>query len=395
MVFKRNGLFEYCSARRNFADLRDRFSAGDHHVAYTIVSSRNSRDIYYASGSSGYDPVYTLQVLGQCDSATINYSEDNLSDGAKGVRKFLRAIDETHKITLTEVAPKDFYLPKPGENVRDYFHYVSLAFEDFSAYLSKKYKTLDWSEKVVDDIRSLVPSTKTKEGGYQVSGMTTVHRLYMAAAFTILRKRGGERTGVVALIVDKQGRIISWGMKNDVHWHGETAAVMQLFGKIPAGSVVYTTLKPCNMCAGLIADASGGDIQVYWGQHDPADAAKGTALDQSRCGHLLDGNKFNGGARAILIGAKPKSGDRDERKEMGRQLGDKFDAWKRRKDNASTIDFIVTEEASKITLAVESMLVNKFKKYEGSTGGNENTARVINYLVEFLRNLGVAPDALR
>src|SRR5690349_16183389 len=55
---------------------------------------------------------------------------------------------------------------------------------------------------------------------------------YMATAFTILRKLHGSnsRDGVVALIVEKNGRIISWGRKNPAVpcRHGETRAIMGL-----------------------------------------------------------------------------------------------------------------------------------------------------------------------
>ena len=39
---------------------------------------------------------------------------------------------------------------------------------------------------------------------------------------------------------------------------------MALGGRIPAGSCVYSTLKPCNMCAGTINDASGDNAKVFW-----------------------------------------------------------------------------------------------------------------------------------
>src|SRR3546814_4744515 len=88
------------------------------------------------------------------------------------------------------------------------------------------------------------------------AGTRTVHRLYLATAFILLRKKhaSGTKDGVVALVVDKVGNIVSWGMKNpDVScWHGETSAVMRLGGHVPEGGCVFSTLKPCKMCAGLI-----------------------------------------------------------------------------------------------------------------------------------------------
>ena len=36
---------------------------------------------------------------------------------------------------------------------------------------------------------------------------------------------------------------------------------------------MYSTLKPCAMCAGVISDASGGNAKVFWGQDDPGKMA--------------------------------------------------------------------------------------------------------------------------
>jgi tRNA(Arg) A34 adenosine deaminase TadA len=170
--------------------------------------------------------------------------------------------------------------------------------------LRKEYPVPANVSPIISDIQSESASVK-HDGKYTSCGTRTVHRLYLATAFTILHKlhAPSSRDGVVALIVEKNGRIISWGRKNsDVScWHGETSAIMALGGRIPAGSCVYSTLKPCNMCAGTINDASGGNAKVLWGQDDPGSMAADTKLDQTRMGRLLDGNKTQAGARAILL----------------------------------------------------------------------------------------------
>ena len=142
--------------------------------------------------------------------------------------------------------------------------------------LRAKYQIPDNVSPIISDIQAETASVKEKSGKYTNCGMRTVHRLYLSTAFTILRKLHGanSRDGVVALIVEKNGRIISWGRKNPEVpcWHGETSAIMGLGGKIPAGSCVYSTLKPCNMCAGMINNSrqatqrsSGGrTIRVRW-----------------------------------------------------------------------------------------------------------------------------------
>src|SRR3546814_6061264 len=127
------------------------------------------------------------------------------------------------------------------------------------------------------------------------AGTRTVHRLYLATAFILLRKKhaSGTKDGVVALVVDKVGNIVSWGMKNpDVScWHGETSAVMRLGGHVPEGGCVFSTLKPCKMCAGLIHDAGNGTVKAFYGQDEPVKDAQSTALDKSRMGAAHDAHK--------------------------------------------------------------------------------------------------------
>lgn len=241
---------------------------------------------------------------------------------------------------------------------------------------------------LVSDIQAATASVKNDDG-YETSGTHTVHRLYMATAYTILRKlHGHDRDGVVALVADKEGRVISWGRKNPEVpcWHGETSAIMRLGGKLPKGACVFSTLKPCNMCAGLIHHASGGDAKVYWGQDDPGRMAEDTVLEREKCGSLLDGNKAHMGARGIMLGAK---GAKD-RQGMAEKLGSDFGGQKKIK---STIDYIMTDEGKQIVMAAEDMLKNKHQKYSTSLG-NEYTHAVIQYLVSFMRQLKIDPDSL-
>lgn len=165
---------------------------------------------------------------------------------------------------------------------------------------------------------------------------------------------------------------------------------MALGGTIPAGSCVYSTLKPCNMCAGTINDASGGNAKVFWGQDDPGSMAGDTKLDKTRMGRLLDGNKTQTGARAILL----EDADKQKTRPMATALGTSFDAQKRA-GKKSTIDYIVTDEAAIIVKEAEKVLKAKQEKYgKAPTDFNENTAFVVRYLTEFLTKLGVRPENL-
>lgn len=259
--------------------------------------------------------------------------------------------------------------------------------------LKLRYEIPPDTSPIVSDIQSESASVKDEHGRYTSCGNRTVHRLYMATAFTMLRKLHGTdaRDGVVALVVERNGRIISWGRKNPAVpcWHGETSAIMRLGGRIPPGSAVYSTLKPCRMCAGMIHDASGGDAKVFWGQDDPGSMAADTELERTRKGFLLDGNKVHDGARAILLQ------ERDAKVSMASKLGGAFDAQKAG-GKKSTIDYIVTPEAATIIRQAEAFLKSKHTKYavNAPENFNENVAFVTRYLLSFLQQLGLPTEGL-
>ena len=162
---------------------------------------------------------------------------------------------------------------------------------------------------------------------------------------------------------------------------------MRLGGKLPDGCCVYSTLKPCHMCSGLIHDSSGGTAKVFWGQDDPGSMAENTVLETTQLGSLLDGNKSHSGARGVLLGDK-SSGTRTV---MATQLGDRFSGQRQYR---STIDYIVSQPAVELIKGAESVLKNKHLKYTGNHLGNEYTHAVIRYLADFLAHQGIRMDTL-
>jgi tRNA(Arg) A34 adenosine deaminase TadA len=128
--------------------------------------------------------------------------------------------------------------------------------------------------------------------------MRTVHRLYMMAAFTL---NGGdtrqEAGNVSAILADASGRIIGWGRNLrgfNSTLHAEVNLIQGLYANRPSdyarslnGAVLYTTLKPCIMCAGMIHRAGKGKIEVIFGQDDKGLDAQGTKLDITRQNWLL------------------------------------------------------------------------------------------------------------
>ena len=326
-----------------------------------------------------YDPIFKLCAAGFSGfKAATNY--DVTSESAKGALLLHKATATRYTAThgaTHKIASKTFKVVEIG----------------VAEALKAKYPVPSNVSPIVADMQAETASVKDEKGSYTSCGMRTVHRLYLATAFVILRKlHGVTRDGVVALVVDKGGRIISWGRKTPAVpcWHGETSSIMGLGGKIPAGSCVYSTLKPCNMCSGLIHDASRGDAKVFWGQDDPGSMAENTVLERTRQGHVLDGNKSHGGARGILLGAKTSP----DRKAMATQLASDFNAQKRG-GLKSTIDYITTKEAAAVVIEAEKALKSKYDKYKaGPEKFNENTAFVVRYLTAFLSQLGLSPDDL-
>lgn len=55
----------------------------------------------------------------------------------------------------------------------------------------------------------------------------------------------------------------------------------------PDGAHIYSKLKPCAMCAGMIVSCAGAPYHVIYRQDDPGAFAQDTALDQQKTGELV------------------------------------------------------------------------------------------------------------
>ena len=83
------------------------------------------------------------------------------------------------------------------------------------------------------------------------------------------------------------GRSPSQIFRNQNHqiktWHAEMLLLRAFDYKIPAGSILRTTLKPCRMCAAWILacrpTTPGSSFTVRYRDDDPGRWARGTALD--------------------------------------------------------------------------------------------------------------------
>jgi tRNA(Arg) A34 adenosine deaminase TadA len=107
-------------------------------------------------------------------------------------------------------------------------------------------------------------------------------QIYMLAAFCILYykgslksyKSGGHNIG--SILVSDDGEILSWGVNDGEYRHAEVNTLINYFVKnpgqarLPKRSVLFTTLKPCQMCSTYIKERwdAPGETRVYYGMYD-------------------------------------------------------------------------------------------------------------------------------
>lgn len=91
---------------------------------------------------------------------------------------------------------------------------------------------------------------------------------------------------VAALLVSRDGSLLAAALNTNARnrtLHAEMNLIRAMGGRLPAGSRLYVTLKPCRMCAGMIHDSAEDlrALRVIYGDEDPGPNARHTALDLS------------------------------------------------------------------------------------------------------------------
>lgn len=93
---------------------------------------------------------------------------------------------------------------------------------------------------------------------------------------------------IAALLLSEEGRILAWAINSSARnktLHAEVSLVQSYCRRtgelLPAGSRIYTTLKSCKMCAGMIWSAAREplSLRVYFDQDDPGPKARATVLN--------------------------------------------------------------------------------------------------------------------
>lgn len=101
---------------------------------------------------------------------------------------------------------------------------------------------------------------------------------------------------IAAFLLDQNGGLLSYGVNSNSKnktLHAEVNLVQRLYRetgkKIPAGAVLYSTHKPCKMCAGMIYHwcEDPAQIKVYYSVEEKGGLSRQTVLDQHGLNHHL------------------------------------------------------------------------------------------------------------
>ncbi|MEK2689155.1 Bd3614 family nucleic acid deaminase [Bdellovibrio sp. GT3] len=102
--------------------------------------------------------------------------------------------------------------------------------------------------------------------------------------------------GIAAILISAQGEILSYGINSNSKnktLHAEVNMVQKYYQetgkKIPIDSVIYSTHKPCKMCAGMIYNWSESPkhLKVIYGIEESGGLSTQTVLDRMRLNQQL------------------------------------------------------------------------------------------------------------
>jgi len=194
-----------------------------------------------------------------------NLQPRKLYTSLKGPSKMDAAMAEQNNIKLVSVSGKDAKRGRP-----------------LDALLATELKLTDLTSAGPFALPTLgSPSVVPGLGGEAPE----VDRLYMKLAYWLIDHAVGADP-VGAVLVSKTGEIIGWAVNkkslNSI-FHAEVNLMQHYVGgneKLPE-AILYTTLKPCMMCAGMIEERGAGRLRVIYAQPDFGKDANNTLLDKT------------------------------------------------------------------------------------------------------------------
>ncbi len=91
---------------------------------------------------------------------------------------------------------------------------------------------------------------------------------------------------IAAILTDETGRVLEYAVHGG--WlnktlHAEVLVLQKYFQRtgerLPEGARIYTSLKPCRMCAEMIAEMAGEKFEVCYKLNDPGPMAQGSSIE--------------------------------------------------------------------------------------------------------------------
>jgi tRNA(Arg) A34 adenosine deaminase TadA len=112
--------------------------------------------------------------------------------------------------------------------------------------------------------------------------------LALAASVPVHERRSLSDRRIACVLADRDGRVLAWAVNSssaDKTLHAEVNLVQSYCRAtqrpLPSGAQVFTTLKSCKMCAGMIWTAAEDplSLKVFFAQDDPGPKARRTVLN--------------------------------------------------------------------------------------------------------------------
>jgi tRNA(Arg) A34 adenosine deaminase TadA len=130
---------------------------------------------------------------------------------------------------------------------------------------------------------------------------TTISPLAKAWKLAALTPRGeifhNYDRGIAALLMDHQDKVLDWALNSNSKnktLHAEVNLIQKYFRrtghKVPKGSKIYSTHKPCRMCAGMIHHWSEEREAafVFYGIEESGGLSRNTVLDQAHLNQRIE-----------------------------------------------------------------------------------------------------------
>lgn len=218
--------------------------------------------------------------------------------------------------------------------------------------------------------------------GPAIAPTPKLQKLYMLTAFSLAAKKAANKGRVAAILVTSGGEILSYGVKSpdNAILHAEVTAIQSLFVNnvqraadlSTQETYLFTTLKPCGMCAAMIKACGAGKIHVVFGQNDFGPEATGTCLDSTPGLHhkLADDLKLKDQKQQTLLNG--------------------LESYRTENPGGFLVPSLDKPEPLGLMNLAHDRTLHKVKKY-GDTDADSDKKKVMAHLESFLKSLALIP----